>query len=74
MLFVCSSQRICRGACLETIDTFMTVLNYERAKQPRIIPNYGPPYFATAGWESRLSLKSPGGHPGSLGKNIPTLC
>lgn len=51
----------------------MTVLNSEQITEPRIAPDFGSPYFAIVGWETRLSLKSPGGPPGSLGKNIPTL-
>lgn len=30
-------------------------------------------HYFTAGFELRLSLKSPGGPPGSLGRNFPTL-
>ena len=51
----------------------LTVLNFERTTEPRITPDLGPLYFAIAGWETRLSLKSPGGPPGSFGKNMPTL-
>ena len=62
-----------RGAHVETIDIFMPVFESESTTESRVAPDFSLPYFAIDDSETRLSLKSPGGPPGSLGKNIPTL-